>query len=595
MAKRNHVSIPPRWLNCPRKGLLMADKFIPFKTPLDHKYDDEVPDECKFNIQMFISSIKSAYQKQVGLIIDLTNTTRFYNKNEVEDMGCKYVKLQCRGHGETPDTAQTALFIDVVDKFIKQKPLEVIGIHCTHGFNRTGFLICSYLVEKMDWSIEAAIHTFAQTRPPGIYKGGYIKSLFRIYDDEDYAPPTPVLPDWCNEEEEDPGLDDDGNEVDESGPSKKRKIEAIKHNAAFMNGVSGATLVMDQPRCSEVQHKVQDMCGWSKTGFPGGQPVSMDVKNIKVLHDKKYFVSWKADGTRYMMLIDGPGSVFMLDRDNCVFSIANLDFPRRKDLSSHITNTLLDGELVIDIDKASNKKFPRYLIYDIVTFEGKEVGKTDFGTRLACIRKEIYEPRQNKQKEGLLDRSREPFGVRQKPFYDLSLSTRTTDVKKLLSPKFCESIGHETDGLVFQPGGPNDVYMAGRQDDVLKWKPPHLNSIDFKLNIVRQSAVGMLTETKGLLYVGGFDRPLDQIKVTNNLHQYNNKIIECSWDMEKRCWKFMRERTDKSFPNAYTTAIAVVESIKNPVTEESLLKFIHSYAWRPQPKSSSMGPPPVKH
>lgn len=69
------------------------------------------------------------------------------------------------------------------------------------------------------------------------------------------------------------------------------------------------------------------------------------------------------------MLIDGPGSVFMLDRDNCVFSIANLDFPRRKDLSSHITNTLLDGELVIDIDKASNKKFPRYLIYDIVTFE----------------------------------------------------------------------------------------------------------------------------------------------------------------------------------------------------------------------------------
>lgn len=64
--------------------------------------------------------------------------------------------------------------------------------------------------------------------------------------------------------------------------------------------------------------------------------------------------------------------------------------------------------------------------------QGKEVGKTDFGTRLACIRKEIYEPRQNKQKEGLLDRSREPFGVRQKPFYDLSLSTRTTDVKKVV-------------------------------------------------------------------------------------------------------------------------------------------------------------------
>lgn len=25
------------------------------------------------------------------------------------------------------------------------------GVHCTHGFNRTGFLICAFLVEKMDW------------------------------------------------------------------------------------------------------------------------------------------------------------------------------------------------------------------------------------------------------------------------------------------------------------------------------------------------------------------------------------------------------------------------------------------------------------
>ena len=34
------------------------------------------------------------------------------------------------------------------------------------------------------------------------------------------------------------------------------------------------------------------------------------------------------------------------------------------------------------------------------------------------------------------------------------------------------------------------VYTCGRQDDVLKWKPPHLNTVDFKLNIVKQSAVG---------------------------------------------------------------------------------------------------------
>lgn len=34
------------------------------------------------------------------------------------------------------------------------------------------------------------------------------------------------------------------------------------------------------------------------SGFPGSQPVSMDVQNIRLLHEKPYRVSWKADGTR---------------------------------------------------------------------------------------------------------------------------------------------------------------------------------------------------------------------------------------------------------------------------------------------------------
>ena len=42
-------------------------------------------------------------------------------------------------------------------------------------------------------------------------------------------------------------------------------------------------------------------------------------------------------------------------------------------------------------------------------------------------------------------------------------------------------------------------------------------------------------------------------QVTKELRQLDNKIIECSWDGKQ--WKFMRQRTDKSFPNAYNTAM----------------------------------------
>lgn len=73
---------------------------------------------------------------------------------------------------------------------------------------------------------------FAQARAPGIYKGDYLKELFRRYGDGEGAPPAPELPEWCFD---DGDVDDDGNAVgQESGPSSsgsapgKRKKEKIK-------------------------------------------------------------------------------------------------------------------------------------------------------------------------------------------------------------------------------------------------------------------------------------------------------------------------------------------------------------------------------
>lgn len=83
-------------------------------------------------------------------------------------------------------------------------------------------------------SIEAAVTAFSQARAPGIYKGDYLKELFRRYGDEEDAPPAPALPEWCFDDD-DGDVDDDGNAVgQESGPSSsgagpgKRKREKLK-------------------------------------------------------------------------------------------------------------------------------------------------------------------------------------------------------------------------------------------------------------------------------------------------------------------------------------------------------------------------------
>lgn len=399
--------LPNRWLYCPRNAdTFIAEKFLPFKTPLSARFANQMPDECQFEPDMVFSFVKM-FKAKLGLWIDLTNTSRFYDRKDVETRNCRYQKLQCRGHGETPTPKQTHEFIQTVEQFVIQSPLDMIGVHCTHGFNRTGFLIVSYMVEKMDCSVEAALAAFATARPPGIYKADYIKELFRRYEDEEDAPDAPERPDWCFENEDDGG-DDDGSEssrpvVNESrkrkhvaatsmpsfeigagtdeengeaaaaaaanddddedaviavGPSssstsdgttaaappaKKRRKEFLNLNATFMTGVPGVTLVTDQPRLGTLQATVQDMCAWKSNGFPGCQPVSMDLDNILKLQSQPYRVSWKADGTRYMMLVLKQDEVYFFDRDNSVFQVEGLRFPYRKDLGRHLIDTLLDG------------------------------------------------------------------------------------------------------------------------------------------------------------------------------------------------------------------------------------------------------------
>ena len=64
---------------------------------------------------------------------------------------------------------------------------------------------------------------------------------------------------------------------------------------------------------------------------------------MHLLREMPYHVSWKADSTRYLMLIRNQNEVYMMNRDNAVFKINNLVFPLSKDLEKRLTDTLVDG------------------------------------------------------------------------------------------------------------------------------------------------------------------------------------------------------------------------------------------------------------
>ncbi|KAL3093071.1 hypothetical protein niasHT_022521 [Heterodera trifolii] len=595
--------LPPRWLYCPPMGKVVAQRFLPMKTPLDSSYDHliESPKYFFHPSSVFRAPLLGATKgAKIGLWVDLTNSDNFYNEEEVLNNGSKFLKMKMVGHKQAPTPEQTTAFIEAIDRFVTKNPDDVIVVHCTHGFNRTGFLISAYLYEKCDMSIEMAVREFAECRPNGIYKQHYLDDLRKRYGDEDEDEMTfPGRPLWENgpisdEEFTNNGTfimeatsDNSGVGIASNGPSSSsnngtqmaKNITNLsgKGTPKFMDGkVVNVSYVEDPNKRRQVQDKTRLFCGYGSKVFPGSQPVSLEGpqgnNNIEFLAQEPYMVSWKADGVRYLVLIDGKYQVYAFDRDNNPFLIRSMAFirrPRQKPLEDDdfVHDTLVDAEMVIDQNES--QQIPRLLIYDLVRFQGEDLRQKPFNVRFEMIENELIRPRTEAFKAGLLKREEEPIGVRRKGFWNIE-STR-----RLLEPGFLSC--HEVDGLVFQPV--NGGYVSGRCDKLLKWKPPELSSIDFRLDIKKVIRPGELPEFVGNLHVLHADKPFATIKATRQLLPYNNKIIECKFSRETKRWEFMRERTDKSHPNACSTAESVWNTIQNPINKNDLLNFISQYGY----------------
>jgi len=117
-------------------------------------------------------------------VIDLTNTNRYYNPQIFKSVGSnkhceiKYTKIYTQGH-VIPSSTVVRKFFDSVDETMKTQKGGLIGVHCTHGVNRTGYLICRYLIEKLNWKPNDAIKAFAKHRGHPIERTNYLNDLLK--------------------------------------------------------------------------------------------------------------------------------------------------------------------------------------------------------------------------------------------------------------------------------------------------------------------------------------------------------------------------------------------------------------------------------
>jgi len=141
--------------------------FICFKTPL----------QPSFGRSWGIPELLDACPK-LAMVIDMTDTDRYYSPEELQDLGVGHQKLRVPGAGQVPNEHVVGNFFAIVDKFLESSEEgQFLGIHCTHGLNRTGYLVCCYLIDRLGLTANEAIAEFNKSRGEVQDRKNYLEAL----------------------------------------------------------------------------------------------------------------------------------------------------------------------------------------------------------------------------------------------------------------------------------------------------------------------------------------------------------------------------------------------------------------------------------
>ena len=127
---------------------------------------------------------------QIKDIIDISHEGPVYDSRGLEKGGVRYHKFPTVS--KIPPTGEEVnSFIAVVDRLREEQTARAekegwvqqwyIGVHCHYGFNRTGYFIACYLVERCGYTVQDAIDEFAKRRPKGIKHAHFLDQLFVRY------------------------------------------------------------------------------------------------------------------------------------------------------------------------------------------------------------------------------------------------------------------------------------------------------------------------------------------------------------------------------------------------------------------------------
>ena len=125
-------------------------------------------------------------------IVDISHESPVYDPRGLEKGGIRYHKFPTVSK-IPPTDAEVDEFVNLIDRLVEERnaaeqkegvPAErhaLIGVHCHYGYNRTGYFIVAYLVDRCGYRLQTAIDEFEAKKPPGIKHIHFINALHVRY------------------------------------------------------------------------------------------------------------------------------------------------------------------------------------------------------------------------------------------------------------------------------------------------------------------------------------------------------------------------------------------------------------------------------
>lgn len=352
-------------------------------------------------------------------------------------------------------------------------------------------------------------------------------------------------------------------------------IRVLRGQWFIMREDEKTEILRDYATITSQDPEVISSFGPRKLRFIGPMPITLNRSSVRDVRSGSYTATLKADGERALLMIGTAGHTHLIYRTMRIESTGMIV----KDKS--IYKTILDGEVITKVHIGgvlTEVHPPMFLVFDAYMIGGEAIHVLPLlksesvveGDAAAASSESVSEgaaagaaavrKSDGRTRLGLASEVIDKLGgmgaydtvwgdskyvmnrIMLKKF--IFVPNSDEDAKKEIVSLMESKIPYSTDGIIFTPNrnavnnytGSELVNIKGTWNDVMKWKPPEDNTIDFLLKLLPETkdTIGGGKFREGILYVIGNDitnadlyylQTLAPNKIARELTSRENKVI----------------------------------------------------------------------